>query len=199
MRQPNATLPQNLQDLIANLSTVQAVPLGTQQGIPFLALRVAPGNDALFEDNTVTCEFKPSIFNIDYQGHTTALCIVQLMLNGLDRHIYTATYDLANDKQYSDCHDLLGMQQYGLLIADENVHTFLQFDTNFVGSFTPRQVIKDARANATEYAPVLASEVAYALSTQADTPSRLWAHLEELTPALHRWYARIQLASEKVG
>lgn len=198
MTEENGVLPQNLRDLIANLSYVQAIPLGTQRGIPFLALKVADGSAALLEDNAVTCEFKPSVFNVDYKGHTLALCLVQLRLNGSDRHIYTVSYDLHNDKQYSDCHALLSMTQYGLLIATNDVHTFLQFDTNFVGTFNPQQVIKEARALATDYDPLLFSEVTYGLTMQADTPAHLWEYLETLAPALHRWYARMQLQSEKV-
>ncbi len=197
MTEANTILPQNLQDLIANLSYVQAVPLGTQQGIPFVALKVSNNNAQLLEDNSVTCEFKPSIFNVDYKGHTVAPCIVQFRLNGSDRHIYTASYDLRNDKQYSDCHDLLAMTQYGLLIATEEVHTFLQFDTNFVGTFNPQLLLAQARAAATGYEPLLFSEVSYALTMQADTPAHLWEYLETIAPALHRWYARMQLQSEK--
>jgi len=195
--QPNSILPQNLQELIANLSYVQAVPLGTHQGIPFLALKVSDDNEALIEDNAVTCEFKPSIFNVDYKEHMLAVCIVQLRLNGSDRHIYTASYDLRNDKQYSDCHELLSMTQYGLLIATQNVHAFLQFDTDFVGMFNPQQILKEARSHATDYNPLLFSEVSYALTMQADTPAGLWAYLEQTAPALHRWYGRMKLQSDK--
>ena len=198
MSESNEILPQNLQDLIANLSYVQAVPLGTKQGIPFLALKIADANAALLEDNAVTCEFKPSVFNVDYKGHTVALCIVQLRLGGSDRHVYTVSYDLHNDKQYSDCHDLLAMTQYGLLIATDRVHTFLQFDTNFVGTFNPQQVLGQARAIATDYDPLLFNEVSYGLTMQSDTPAGLWAYLEKIAPALHRWYARLQLQAEKV-
>jgi len=198
MTEPNGTLPPNLQDLIGHLSYVQALPLGTNQGIPFLALKIPSGNEKLLEDNAVTCEFKPSIFNIDYKEHTLALCIVQFRLNDSDRHIYTASYDLVNDKQYSDCHDLLAMRQYGLLLATETVHTFMQFDTNFVGTFNPQQVLKEARSLATDYDPILFSEVSYGLTMQADTPAGLWAYLEQIAPALHRWYARMALQAEKV-
>ncbi|MHC3995378.1 hypothetical protein ACXWTF_11170 [Thiomicrolovo sp. ZZH C-3] len=198
MTEANTILPQNLQDLIANLSFVQAVPLGTQQGIPFVAVKVADTNSKLLEDNAVTCEFKPSIFNVDYKGQTIALCIVQFRLNGSDRHIFTASYDLHNDKQYSDCHDLLAMKQYGLLVATGEVHTFLQFDTNFAGTFNPQQLLAQARSAATDYDPLLFSEVSYGLTMQADTPAHLWEYLEKIAPALHSWYARMQLQSEKV-
>ena len=198
MIESNTILPENLQDLISHLSYVQAIPLGTNQGIPFLALKIPEGGEALLEDNAVTCEFKPSIFNVDYKDHTVALCIVQLRLNGSDRHIYTASYDLRNDKQYSDCYDLLAMRQYGLLIATQNVHTFLQFDTNFVGTFNPQRILKDAREAATAYEPLLFSEVSYGLTMQGSTPAALWAYLEEVAPALHRWYARMSLQPEKV-
>lgn len=198
MTEPNTLLPENLRSLIASLSHIQAIPLGTDQGIPLLMIKTREGDEALFKDNAVTCEFKPSIFNIDYKEHTVALCMVQFRLNGADRYVYTATYDLANDKQYSDCHDLLGMQQYGLLIANEGVHTILQFDTNFAGTFNPRQVLKEARTNATGYPPILCSEVVYAINSQADSAAGLWTFLENAAPALHRWYARFALQAEKV-
>lgn len=198
MTEPNSRLPQNLQDLIANLSLIQAIPLGTKEGIPFIGLKVSDNNAQMLEENAVTCEFKPSIFNVGYKGHTIALCIVQFRLNGSDRHIYTASYDLRNDKQYSDCHDLLSMQQYALLIATNDAHTFLRFDTNFVGTFNPQQVLNEARSHATDYDPTLFGEVAYGLTMQSETPAGLWAYLEKATPALHRWYARLQLQSEKV-
>lgn len=198
MTQPNAILPQNLRDLIALLSYVQAVPVGTDQGIPFIALKVTENSADLLEDNAVTCEFKPSIFNVAYKDQTLALCLVQFRLNGSDSHIYTASYDLRNDKQYSDCHDLLAMKQYGLLVATDTVHTFLQFDTDFVGDFNPQSVLKAAREKATAYEPVLFSEVSHALTMQGDSPAALWEFFATVAPAEHRWYAAMALQSEKV-
>ncbi|GEM_PF-2601334 len=199
MTRPNSELPQNLQDLVANLSYVQAVPLGTTQGIPFIALKLGDANEKTIADNAITCEFRPSILNVDYKDHTVALCFVQFRLNGSDRHIYTASYDLGNDKQYSDCHDLLAMKQYGLLAATNNVHDFLQFDVNFEGPFDPQAVLRGARDLGTDYGPMLFSEVSYGLSMQGDSPAALWDFLEGIAPAEYRWYARMRLQSEKAG
>jgi hypothetical protein len=193
----NTELPQNLQDLIANLSTVQAVPLNTQQGIPFLIVKIPKEHPELLEDNAVTCEFKPSIFNIVYKDDTIALCIVQFRLNGSDSHIYTATYDLNNDKQFSDCHALLAMRQYGLLVASETHHAFLQFDTRFDGEFDPQEILSAAREKATDYAPVLFSEIAYGLTMQANSPAALWDYFESVTPFKHQWYAAMAMQAEK--
>lgn len=193
---PNSELPKNLQDLIANLSTLQAVPMGTEQGIPFLAVKTS--DKSLLLDNSVTSEFKPSVFNIVYKEDTIALCIVQFRLNGLDKHIYTATYDLKNEKQFSDCHALLAMKQYGLLIATDTHHAFLQFDTRFTGTFDPQEVLAETRAKATGYDPVLFSEIAYGLSMQGSSPAALWDYLESVTPFKHQWYAAMAMQSEKV-
>lgn len=197
MIQPNENLPRNLQELIANLSHVQAIPLGATKGIPFIAVKLPAGNEEILEKGGITCEFKPSIFNIGYRGHTVALCIVQFRLNGSDAHIYTASYDLGNDKQYSDCFDLLRMTQYGLLVATDSVHDFLQFDVNFEGTFNPQQVLRTTRDQATAYDPLLFSEVSYGLTMQAQSSAALWAYFEQIAPALHRWYASFQLQSEK--
>lgn len=198
MTEPNENLPQNLQDLIASLSYVQALPLGTNQGISFIAVKLSEANEKQMEEGGITCEFKPSIFNINYKGHTVAICIVQFRLNGSDRHIYTASYDLKNDKQYSDCFDLLKMTQYGLLIATDKLHTFMQFDVNFVGTFNPQQVLHGAREKGTDYDPMLFGEVSHGLMMQADTPAGLWAYFEKIAPALHRWYASMTIEAEQV-
>ncbi len=195
---PNTDLPQNLQDLIANLSSVQAVPLNTEQGIPFLIIKIPEAHPELLEDNAVTCEFKPSIFNIIYKEDTIALCIVQIRLNGSDSHIHTAAYDLNNDKQFSDCHALLAMKQYGLLVATETRHAFLQFDTRFSGDFDPQEVLSEARAKATDYDPILFSEIAYGLTMQAGSPAALWDYLESVAPFKHQWYAAMAMQAEKV-
>jgi len=194
---PNGELPQNLQDLVASLSYVQAIPLGTTKGIPFLALKLAEANTPMIADGAITCEFRPSVFNVDYRDETIALCFVQFRLNGSDSHIFTASYDLRNDKQYGDCRDLLKMTQYGLLVATDTVHDFLQFDVNFDGGFDPRTVIEGARNLGTAYTPALFGEVSYGLSMQGDTPAALWDFLESVAPLQHRWYARMQLQSEK--
>ncbi len=198
MTRPNSELPQNLRDLITHLSYVQAIPLGTTQGIPFIALKLAEADTPMIGGNTLTCEFKPSVFNVDYKDHTIAMCIIQFRLNGSDRHIYTASYDLRNDKQYNDCFDLLKMSQYGLLVATQSVHDFVQFDVNFDGGFDPQYIIKGARDLGTGYDPMLFGEVSYGLTMQADSPAALWKYFENITPGEHKWYARMRLQSEKV-
>lgn len=197
MLNPNTELPQNLQDLAENLSYVQAIPLGTTQGIPFIAVKLPDENEQQLADNTITCEFKPSIFNISYKDDNIALCYVQFRLNGSDEHIYTASYDLKNDKQYSDCYDLLAMKQYGLLVLTNNGHDFLQFDADIELDFNPQAMIHGARELGTDYEPLLFSEVSYGLSTQGETPAALWRFLEQVTPLDKRWYASMQLGATK--
>lgn len=197
MLNPNTELPKNLQDLVASLSLVQAIPLGTTQGIPFIALKLSTANDGRIGDNSITCEFKPSIFNISYKGENIAICYVQFRLNGSDEHIYTASYDLKNDKQYSDCYDLLAMKQYGLLVLTNNGHDFLQFDADIELDFNPQAMIHGARELGTDYEPLLFSEVSYGLSTQGETPAALWRFLEQVAPLDKKWYASMQLGATK--
>ena len=102
MAQTNETLPPNLTTLIANLTTRQAVPLGTLQDIPFLALKIPVSREPMLTGGEIFCEMKPSIFNIDHGDETLAICILQIRLNGLDAYTYSAAYDLTNDKQIED-------------------------------------------------------------------------------------------------
>ncbi len=197
MLNPNSELPQNLQDLLGSMNLVQALPLGTTQGIPFVAIKLSTQNDAYLADNAITCEFKPSIFNIAYQGENIALCFVQFRLNGSDNHIFTASYDLKNDKQYADCYDLLAMKQYGLLVMTDNGHDFLQFDVDLKCDFNPHAIIHGARELGSDYDPKIFSEVSFGLSAQGETPAELWQFLEKMAPFEKQWYASMQLGVTK--
>ena len=197
MLNPNSQLPKNLQDLVGTLSLTQAVPLGTTRGIPFIALKLSAANEARIAANMITCEFKPSVFNIRYKEQNIALCFVQFRLNGSDDHIYTVSYDLKNDKQYGDCYDLLAMKQYGLLVMTDNGHDFMQFDALIELDFNPQAVIRGARELGTKYDPLLFSEVSYGLTTQGETPAALWRFLEETAPLKNKWYASMQLGAVK--
>ncbi|MDA3947075.1 MAG: hypothetical protein PF439_10405 [Helicobacteraceae bacterium] len=197
MLNPNSELPQNLQDMIGSMNLFQAIPLGTTQGIPFIAIKLSTQNDSYLADNAITCEFKPSIFNITYQGENIAICFVQFRLNNSDKHIFTASYDLKNDKQYGDCYDLLAMKQYGLLVMTDNGHDFLQFDVDFEGDFNPHAMIHGARELGSKYDPKVFSEVSFGLSTQGGTPTDLWHFLAQTAPIEKKWYGAMQLGATK--
>ncbi len=197
MLNPNSELPQNLQDILGKMNMVQAIPLGTTQSIPYIALKLSANNDRQLAENTITCEFKPSVFNVTFKGENIAICIVQFRLNGSDKHIYTASYDLKNDKQYGDCYDLLKMKQYGLLVMTDNGHDFLQFDVDFAGDFNPHAIIHGARELGSSYEPQLFSEVLSGLYSQGRTPSDLWQFLEQMAPYEKKWYGAMQLGVTK--
>lgn len=188
----NDTLPDNLKELVGYLSTEQAMPLGTMSGIPFLALRIAAGDEALLRDNAIVCELKPSILNIDHDNETIAVCFVQIRLNNSDEHIYTAVYDLRNDKQYGDCHALLNMRQYGLFIATDTLHDFQVFDTEFDAPFDPRDVIAEARNQSTASDPGTFYAVVQALCGHTDK-AELWRQFHAIAPADKQWYGRMQM------
>jgi hypothetical protein len=193
MRNPNDSLPENLKGLISNLSTRQAMPLGTVSEIPFLALKIAPENEAYFLENPVVCELKPSVFNIDHDDVTVAVCFVQVRLNSRDDHIYTVIYDLNNEKQYGDCSALLNMRKYGLFIASDSVHDFLAFEAPFEAAFDPRDVIAEAKAKSTAYTPEEFNTVAHALYSQCENDAALWNRFHELAPLEKQWYARMRM------
>lgn len=196
MTNPNNTLPQNIQDLITSLSTQQAMPLGKINEIPFVAIRLEASKEELIRDETIISELKPSIFNVDYQGETIALCFVQFRLNRSKETVYTVQYDLKNEKQFSDVWALLEMQRYGLLIATEQVHDFQQFDANFEADFHPRDILAGARGSATDYDTALFDEVAFALRSQTRSEHELWDLLNEMTPFDQQWYGRLKLGRQ---
>ena len=196
MLNPNSELPQNLQELLNSMNLVQAIPLGTTEGIPYVAIKLSTQNDEVIRAGGILCEFRASIFNVQFKERNIAICFVQFRLNSSDQHIFTASYDLTNDKQYKDCYALLGMKQYGILVMTDNGHDFLQFDVDFKGDFNPQVTIHGARELG-DSDPQLFSEVSYALSTQGATPAELWKFLEQMAPYEKRWYARMSMGATK--
>ena len=198
MLQMNELLPKNLQEMIPTLSLTQAIPLGNEKGVPFLMIKLSVGNEAIIEEGGISCEFKASIFNVGFQGENIALCFVQFRLNGSEKHIYTASYDLHNEKHYNDCFDLLEMKKYGLLIVTDNAHDFIEFKPVFKADFRPQAMLHGAKELASDYEPGLFMEVAHALSSQGQTPAELWTFLEKMAPFEKSWYGSMQLGSTKI-
>ena len=196
MANKNETLPDNLKGLISQLSTHQAMPLGSMSGYPFLAVRIPADQEQLITDGEITCEMKPSVFNIDFDETTIALCFVQIRLNKRNDLIYTAYYNLADERQYNDCHELLNMRNYGICVASENIHDFLSFDAAFEADFDPRNIIAGAKANATEYSPDLTRQIAQIFFTQAATSAELWEQFNTMAPFEKKWYARMRMESK---
>ena len=198
MLQMNELLPKNLQEIIPTLSLSQAVPLGNEKDVPFLMIKLSAGNEAIIAEGGISCEFKASIFNVGFNGENVALCFVQFRLNGSDKHIYTASYDLHNEKHYNDCFDLLEMKKYGLLIVTDNAHDFIEFKPVFKADFKPQAMLHGAKELATDYEPGLYMEVAHALSSQGQTPAELWKFLEKMAPFEKSWYGSMQLGATKI-
>ena len=198
MLQMNELLPKNLQEIIPTLSLSQAIPLGNEKGVPFLMLKLSVGNEAVLEEGGIACEFKASVFNIGFKGENVALCIVQFRLNSSDKHIYTASYDLNNEKHYADCFDLLEMRKYGLLIVTDNAHDFLEFTPKFKADFRPQAMIHGAKELASDYEPGLFLEVVHAITSQGSTPAELWKFLDQMAPFEKSWYGAMQLGATQV-
>lgn len=198
MLSPNSTLPKNLQDLVSTLPMSQALPIGSNNGVPFLMIKLAAANEAQIAEGGIASEFRASIFNVTFQGENVGLCIVQFRLNGSDKHIFTATYDLNNEKHYEDCYDLLAMEEYGLLIVTDNAHDFIQFKPQFKADFKPQAMLHGAKTLCTDYEPGLFLEVSYALTSQGQTPAELWTFLEKMAPFEKSWYGAMQLGATKV-
>ena len=198
MLEKNERLPKNIQEMLPTLSLTQAVPLGSENGIPFLMIKLSAGNEKTIEEGGITSEFRASIFNVGFQDHNVALCFVQFRLNGSDKHIYTVSYDLHNEKHYNDCFDLLAMKKYTLLIATDEAHDFIEFTPVFKADFNPQAMIHGARELASDYEPGLFMEVAHAITSQGSTPVELWKFLEQMAPFEKSWYGAMQLGATKI-
>ncbi len=196
MANKNDTLPDNLKGLIESLSTQQAMPLGTMSDLPFLAVKVPLEYENILIEGGITCELKPAVFNIDFEEKTIAICFVQVRLNTCSELTYTAYYDLSEEKQYSDCYELLNMRNYGILAASEQIHDFIGFDVPFEAEFDPRNIIAGAKANATESTPALAHSIAQLFVQQSETPAKLWDQLSEMAPFEKSWYGRMRMESK---
>lgn len=193
MTTPNESLPENFQELIKSMSTQQAIPLGEMDDLPFLAIKIPAEMVTRLETNAITCEMRPSIFNVDYEEKTVALAYVLIRLNGSDESVYLARYDLDDDKQFSDVWSLLEMTTYGLLIATDDVHDFQQFDARLDADFDPRNILSGAKERSTGQDVAILNEVDYAIRSQARSHQELWSLFENIAPFDKLWYARITL------
>lgn len=198
MLENNERLPKNIKEMLPTLSYSQAVPLGSENGVPFLMIKLSAGNEEALGKGGISSEFRASIFNINFKGENVALCFVQFRLNGSDKHIYTVNYDLHNEKHYQDCSDLLAMNKYTLLIATEEAHDFIEFTPVFKADFNPQAMIHGAKTLASDYEPGLFMEVAHAITSQAATPAALWKILEEMAPFEKSWYGAMQLGATEL-
>lgn len=192
MPNDNSTLPDNLQQLIQTLNRRQAVPLGTLQEIPFLALKLANAHEALLQGD-IHCDIKPTFCNIDHKDETLALCFVQLRLNGRGDLIYTTVYDLTNEKHFHDCYALMQITPYGLLIASEHEHDFQVFETPFDAPFSPREVLTQTRDNTTAPNAEAFGMAANALYRTKEHDAELWEYFESIAPLEQQWYVRMPM------
>jgi len=163
----NDTLPENLQNLLQNLSTNQAIPLGEMDNTPMLAVKIGKEYEHFIKDGGLASEMKASILNVEFNDNVIALCFIQVRLNQSDEMIYTAVYDLNFPKQYDDCSSLLNMKNYGLFVASEEIHEFISFTTDFEAKFEPRAVLQYAKDESKNYSSEMFYEISHGLSAQA--------------------------------
>lgn len=83
------------------------------------------------------------------------------------------------------------MLDYGLLIATEKNHIYKRFSANFVGTFNPVMIIREARDLASAYDVKLYNAVLEGLMFQKASPAELWHYFEQIAPPQRRWYLKI--------
>ncbi len=192
--QPNNELPQNIQDLIKNISTTQTVPISEIDNTPFMLLKLSDEHDEFLRTQEIAAEFRPSIMNVTVGTETIALCFLQIKLNGSEKYIYNAVFNLSDIKQFKDIHAFLNMEKYGLMIATNNIHDFKIFNLNFEADFHPQNILVGARDKADSNNLELFNGIAQSIfSSQKDTGA-LWKYFKEVTPLKEQYYVHIQMA-----
>ena len=196
MKQSNEGLPQQINELLGHMQSGQAVPLSDVDGVPYVAVKISPETVEELLENEVRCEMKPSFMNINFNGEVVALVFIQLRLNEDDSLIYTLTYDINEDKHLKDCYSILNMLNYGLLIATDNEHDFIQLDVNFVAEFDPRKILEYTLEKATDYKKEDFNQVLYAFTSQVVGSHKLWEMLADVAPFEKQWYAAMDMNTE---
>jgi len=194
MLKPKSDLPTNIQDLVKNLSGTQAMPLGEMNKLPLLMIKLSEENLEFMSENDVVCTLNPSIFNIEHQGETVAVCFLQIKLNNSDKHIFTVRYDLKNEKQLQDALSFFNMNHYGILMTSDTRFDILEFGFDMKIDFNPHEGLAYALSKATEYNQGTLEEVTYGLTMQADSISGLWEHFEMIAPLEKQWYASMKMS-----
>lgn len=172
----------------------QAVPLAQINETPFVALSIA---DAALLDQPVTAEINASILNIEHEKEIYAIAFVQFRLNNDPRLTYTVFFNLHVDKQYQECLQLLAMQKFGLFLATDKEHDFIEFKADFSYDFDPRIVAQNARAKASDYSVESFLELSHFFYHYHQNDQKLWAYLHQIASADKEWYAYIKMASER--
>ena len=190
--QANDQLPPRLQKSIALLAPGTVLPLGLEEGELMLLLRLHDADEALLRDPGPACEFKPTIMLMPFEGRTVGVCIVQFRLNSDDRCIYTTHYDIAEPKMYDAAYALLKMMRYNVVIATSSLHLLKSYDANFVGTFNPQLVLREAKAEAQNSAGDGAADTVFrGLSGQFESPFALWRSLEQIAPPHKKWLLKM--------
>lgn len=193
MANNNTDLPEKLQSLFELLTPLQGVPIGTNEDVPYILLKVNEEDMAYIEANDITAEFKPSIINVALDEQVIAILFVQIKLAGIERLIFTLTYDVTNEKHYVDAHALLKMKQYSLIIGTQNTHKILAFTPEFDASFDPIEILASARNNATEYNLELFHQLSQFIITSHENKKALWDHFNEIASIENKWYAHLKM------
>ena len=192
---PNSELPQNIQDLIKNLSYTQAVPVKEIDNTPFMLLKLSDEHDEfLSSGQEIAATFKPSIMNVTVGDETIALCFLQIKLNGSDKYIYNTVYNLSDIKQFEDVHGFLNMHKYGLLIATNNNHEYKIFNLNFKADFHPQNVLMGARDKANCNNLELFNGIAQSIASSQKDLKSLWDYFNEVAPFKEHYYVHINMA-----
>jgi hypothetical protein len=193
MLNKNSELPPSVQGLFENIKPLQGVPLGTNNEMPIIALKVSDEVAKELDIIEVRAEFKPTVMNVDVDGSTLAILFVQFKLNGNDNLIFTLSYDLNNPKHYIDAYGLLKMQQYTLIIGTSENHKVVSFTTNFEAKFQPVSILEIAKSNATEYGLELFHQITSFIITTESSQLELWKHFDRIAPLERSWYTRMTM------
>lgn len=191
---PNSDLPSNIQELIKNISYTQVIPISEINDIPFMLLKLSDEHDEFLRHQDIAAEFKPSIMNVTVAQETIALCFLQIKLNGSDKYIYSAVFNLSDIKQFQDIYSFLNMQKFGLMIVTNNIHDYKVFNLNFQADFHPRDILIGARDKADSNNLELFNGVAQSIFSSQKDVAALWEYFKKVSPVKESYYVHMQMA-----
>lgn len=99
---------------------------------------------------------------------------------------------ITEPRMYDAAYALLKMMRYNVVIATSTSHRLKSFDANFVGTFNPQLVLREAKEEAQNRAgDGLANIVFEGLTGPFENAFDLWRSLEQIAPPHKKWLLKV--------
>jgi hypothetical protein len=193
MANPNKDLPENLLNLIEHLGIGASIPMGLVDDKPFFAIKLSESDIAALESAEIVSQLKPTLLNIDFEDHTYAILVLQIILNNSTSHIYNTFFDLSLDTHFKDVLEVLKLQEYGLFMFTQERHDFVAYNTETKIDFDLPAVAMATKVRATEYKNDVCHAIVDSLLKSQPNNSELLQFFNNIAPLETQWYAHLKM------